>query len=818
MKKFLLLSIAFLFVFTLTQTTAQKKNVLLEQFTGAWCGWCVDGTVVMDELIKDYPDQVIGVKIHNGDSMAVSLESVIRGPLGVSGFPSGTVNRKFYNGSISQSRTNWRAVCETAMNEKPQAEVQMAYSINEETNQLYATVYCTMLETVNKTLRFNVYIIEDSVSGTGTGWDQSNYLSGRDGYQDNPYYDQPSKIVGYQHMKVMRDMCGGAWGSGSMPNPAVQGEVYTFDFVYDLNPEWNKDQLHFVGLVQVDETSDKEILNSCMGVEGEPELQLTSTGKAVDVVPMSTPFGKTYNLKNLNGVESTFSIMAKLSDRTPANWMGKVVYGDETITADSENDATMEITLSPGEEITFDLQIIPGSDLGIGDVELEVSSLANPDLFKGRGEVTCYSQEIKNFEIVNPGEAIYSVKDDLFESGYNDFVMLSPDKYHQFKDKFPVLDHLVWNTGSADRLTETDVNTILAAINDGHKVFVCGNLSASYMNNYGALTAFGVEYNGFSRLGYGSAPWRVWLSGMNGDPISQDFGQKTEGNLIKYLITLLKITDNEKAKPFLHLTDRGTKIIPSEQDTVEIDGKDAYFAVRCYHENTRSVLMALCPNVIVNDQARAGLIDKIMQWLNNTGPELDLSRDIIDFEDVIVDETRKIPLVMHNPGDEDLEISEISIGGMDSYAFAFDNTPELPMTLSPGEYKNVIVTFEPIAPQEYKAELTLKSDAGMNSDIKLDIIGEAITTGVTDQAGLNGIFTVSPNPAAEKVIINIDNKLSGISPEAGVYNAGGSMVMKINNLQPGENEIDLRNLSSGVYYINVEIGSKRYFEMLVINR
>jgi hypothetical protein len=28
------------------------KRVLLEQYTGAWCGWCVDGSVVMDELIK----------------------------------------------------------------------------------------------------------------------------------------------------------------------------------------------------------------------------------------------------------------------------------------------------------------------------------------------------------------------------------------------------------------------------------------------------------------------------------------------------------------------------------------------------------------------------------------------------------------------------------------------------------------------------------------------------------------------------------------------------------------------------------------------
>jgi len=36
--------------------TAQIKNVLLEQHTGTWCGWCPDGTLKMDEILALYGD------------------------------------------------------------------------------------------------------------------------------------------------------------------------------------------------------------------------------------------------------------------------------------------------------------------------------------------------------------------------------------------------------------------------------------------------------------------------------------------------------------------------------------------------------------------------------------------------------------------------------------------------------------------------------------------------------------------------------------------------------------------------------------------
>lgn len=90
---------------------AQKpvKRVLLEQYTGAWCGWCVDGSVVMDELIKEFPDNVIGVKVHQGDDMEIpkvfdSIKTLV--PF----YPSGSIDRVTFPGeaTVGTSREKWK--------------------------------------------------------------------------------------------------------------------------------------------------------------------------------------------------------------------------------------------------------------------------------------------------------------------------------------------------------------------------------------------------------------------------------------------------------------------------------------------------------------------------------------------------------------------------------------------------------------------------------------------------------------------------------------------------------------------------------------
>jgi hypothetical protein len=599
--------IVLFFVLFSINAHSQEKIVLLEQHTGAWCGWCVDGTVKMDEILNLYPDNVIGVKVHNGDSMVIAEQAVIASALGLTGYPTAAIDRKKFDGAVFQDRSYWKGYVETQLAVTPKVSVAVTYSLNEISRELLIKVYATMISKVTDPLRFNVFITEDSVSGIGTGWDQSNYLSNRAGYEDNPYYTQPSKIVGYQHMKVVRAMLGGAWGiQGSFTSPANAGEVFVQDFAYIVPENFKLEHLKVVGLVQVNGTLNKEVLNCAYGVKGEASIQLTSTGQSSGVKSAGVPMEKLFNLKNIASTEKTFIISLSKSQRTPSDWTVSLagIEGNE-------------VTLSAGEEKPITLQLTPSSTIGLGDAIMLIEVKDEPDAFKTKGNLTCISAEIERVEVINSGEDAYSLKTPLASGGYSDFIKLNNTDFNQYKDNFN-LRTVVWNTGISEAITQEDAETIASLIDSKIPLFICGYQSVYGLNSAGILGLFGVKYYGYSTQGYGSSPWRVWLSGVDGDFVSGNFGSNTEGNLISYLITLLNITNSATTTPILHFSNAGKRVMSngSTLDTFDISGEDAIIAVKVDNGDYRCALMTFSPYVIVSSTIRNELITKIVEWVD----------------------------------------------------------------------------------------------------------------------------------------------------------------------------------------------------------
>lgn len=69
------------------------RNMVVEEATGAWCGWCVYGIVGLREMRQKYGDRFIGIAIHNGDQYVVGAYDSWIGSH-ISGYPSCLVNRK----------------------------------------------------------------------------------------------------------------------------------------------------------------------------------------------------------------------------------------------------------------------------------------------------------------------------------------------------------------------------------------------------------------------------------------------------------------------------------------------------------------------------------------------------------------------------------------------------------------------------------------------------------------------------------------------------------------------------------------------------
>jgi hypothetical protein len=77
-----------------------EKNVVIEEGTGTWCGWCPRGAVAMEYMYDTYPTRFIGVAVHNADPMTVTEYD---DGANLSGFPGCNVDRALKDESVSST-------------------------------------------------------------------------------------------------------------------------------------------------------------------------------------------------------------------------------------------------------------------------------------------------------------------------------------------------------------------------------------------------------------------------------------------------------------------------------------------------------------------------------------------------------------------------------------------------------------------------------------------------------------------------------------------------------------------------------------------
>lgn len=258
MKKIFLPIIAL--VLSTSAANAQVKKVILEDFTGTWCGWCPEGTVVVEGLLASYPTTFIPVASHNGDALEIPDGAAIDAGLNVTSYPGGAVDRNKFpsQAKIPMSRSAWASSYATraAMT----AVVSVSFTNIKITGTTYSAtinVKFTSLPTAGVPLKMNVYLTEDSIAATGT-YAQSNYSSAVQAGK--------SPLVGWYHNATLRQALGGAWGyTGVIPATPVVGTTYSKDISFTIPATWNTKHVNVIAFVAYDGSAasfQKEILNA----------------------------------------------------------------------------------------------------------------------------------------------------------------------------------------------------------------------------------------------------------------------------------------------------------------------------------------------------------------------------------------------------------------------------------------------------------------------------------------------------------------------------------------------------------------------------
>lgn len=288
MKKNLLFFLFTFVLFGFGQAQFSQQFVLLGEFTGAWCGFCPEGALIVDQTTTNN-QQVIAVAIHNGDAMENQVGTDL-GNFYSPSYPQALINR---DGAL-YSRGAWASTCNTQTQGAGFVSVSFD-SLNYEpsTREITATIKAFFTGPQSGDMRLNMYVVEKEVTGSGNGYDQVNYSNNT---ASSPLYQLGDPILNYTHKHVMRDALGGAWGTaGIISNNVNYGSTFTHTYTYTLPANIDENKVDLVAFVQKfgPTAADREILNSAemtlppvVGIEG----MLTADMPMMEIAP--NPFGE----------------------------------------------------------------------------------------------------------------------------------------------------------------------------------------------------------------------------------------------------------------------------------------------------------------------------------------------------------------------------------------------------------------------------------------------------------------------------------------------------------------------------------------------
>lgn len=206
-------------------TEGYKRNVVFEEFTGNWCGYCVMGIAGMEYMHTNYADKgFIGIAIHgsNDPMQVMDTPAMPYYPLAqyVSGFPSSFVNRQMGVNVYPAPPTMEEAFL-NVVDVPSIGEVNATFTYDNKTaNVSTTTTFGLDVEVADFSLAYTV--IEDEVGP----YVQTNYMSGQSG----DYYgweDKPSQVT-MKYNEVARK-CSKPMGiEDSLPASVEKGVAYEY--------------------------------------------------------------------------------------------------------------------------------------------------------------------------------------------------------------------------------------------------------------------------------------------------------------------------------------------------------------------------------------------------------------------------------------------------------------------------------------------------------------------------------------------------------------------------------------------------------------
>ena len=177
--------------FTFISKFATRK-VVVEDFTGMWCGWCPRALASLENAVHKYANNIIPIAIHGGGSGEPLYCSTYYNKLKqLTGYPTLEINRR-----AQSNKYLLDTYIDNDLAKLTTVEVNVSAMWNEEKTDINVsseTIFRVAQDPVNYSLAY--VITEDSLSDPN--WRQANYLSGRNQYKG--FFPELDKMVDSEH-------------------------------------------------------------------------------------------------------------------------------------------------------------------------------------------------------------------------------------------------------------------------------------------------------------------------------------------------------------------------------------------------------------------------------------------------------------------------------------------------------------------------------------------------------------------------------------------------------------------------------------------
>lgn len=837
-----LLSLAFTY-----QSDAAKRRVIIEDHTGAWCGWCPTGSQTLKDLVDEYGDMVIPVQIHNNDGMSAPTENYQRElaqALGLSGYPGGSTNRIRWNiqgeTQIMTHPAYWPSFTDSLLDDtNPLSEVPILveiadWSINGTT--LVATIRATVEKDYdNAQLRFNLIILEDGVTGSGSGWDQENYLSNREGYEDHPYYSKPNPVTNYIHDNVARYYVGGSWGvNGDFPAAVKAGDVYEHTFTQDISQfVSNPNNVWIAGMVQeyavegnsltnvtvMNATSAGKVVLGNYGVEVSTSNEIYNSNDAGETIV------QTVEVSNPNDVAVTVDIMMNDDSSMPNGW-----------TVES---AMESVEVGPGETKNVDVSLITNDNKGFASVSLDFTVRTVDGEYRGQTSThEFYSLANGTSNVfINVGRSIDRVEDVISTNPElaSSYAIINPNSEVLAAYPLSIFDvgFFLEDIAGAGILGGTpEYAAALKEMLDAGKPVMITSIYSTFQGTNNAANSTPEFIQVLNGLGISTSQLGL-VTRLNGTQISEIPPFTISGVANDEVTNGMSITANSNTNytPFVEpYTISGSRVSPiftyPNVSVGSIDGagpltEGQVAGVKGMYNDTRVILLGFGLDIITNPAERGELLSKAYNWLTSgeaAAPQIDVVSSI-DFGESF-ERTSQI-FQINNTGNANLVVTDLQI--VDDAEGMFEATANKSFTVVPGATQNTAVFFNPNPEKigEFTAKLRIISQDNPNgTDVALT--ATSIVASVNDNK-IAGLFEMKaqPNTFANSSILNVD-VVGSENVEINMINTNGSVVSTIfNGTIAGTGNsysIDAANLTSGQYYIVARIDGKVAKLPIIVNK